>query len=226
MRSRLIHKIVEICVVPFAARVLNLWFSTCRIKIMGEEIYREFTLNDAKAVGATWHRGAIFLVWFFRNLHPMIMFSRSRDGELLARFAGLLGVVPVRGSSSRGGRKALEEMRHFLMLPGSKKAATVLDGPRGPAYVAKKGMLVLASQARVPLIPIMVSAFPALTFSRSWDKTMVPLPFSRVTVMFKEPWHIASHENPQKLEQLRIELERTLNRMRVLADLDTGYTGG
>ncbi len=72
----------------------------------------------------------------------------------------------------------------------------------------------------------MVSASPALTFRKSWDKTMVPLPFSRVTVIFHESWNINHHNKGKCLEQVRQDVEATLSPMRVLADLDTGYAGG
>jgi lysophospholipid acyltransferase (LPLAT)-like uncharacterized protein len=226
-RSEFANRILSHLVVPLAAHTLNLWFRTCRVTVIGQDLFRRFAFSDTRVIAATWHRGAIFLVWFFREIHPMIMFSRSRDGELLAGFARRLGVIPVRGSSGRGGREALEAMRRYIEQPGSRKAATVLDGPRGPAYVAKKGMLVLAGQTRAPLVPIMVSAHPALTFTRAWDRTMVPLPFSRVLVMFGEPWSVTVDPgDTQAMEALRRAFEETLNRMRDMADRDTGYTGG
>jgi len=177
-------------------------------------------------VGATWHRGAIFLVWFFRNIHPMIMFSRSKDGELFARFAEKIGVIPIRGSSSRGGDAALRSMIKFLSGPGVRKAATVLDGPTGPRCIAKKGMIALAMEAGVPLLPIMVSAYPAITLKKTWDKTMIPLPFSRVVVMYRRPWHIPKDLDSEQLEVLREDVEETLNKMMQELDRKTGYKGG
>jgi lysophospholipid acyltransferase (LPLAT)-like uncharacterized protein len=209
--------------VTAASAALRLWFGTCRVRIKGGRWYDRYIAGPDKVVGATWHRGAIFLVWFFRRQRPMIMFSRSRDGDLFAAFAARLGVVPVRGSSSRGGREALVQMAHFLKRPGPQKAATVLDGPRGPRYLAKKGMILLAMEAGVPLLPIMVSARPAFTLEKAWDKTMIPLPFSRVTVSFREPWQIPADLSEAKLEALRQEVERTLNHMMAELDRETGY---
>jgi len=113
-------------IIRLGALIFRLWFATCRIKIVGRDIHRRYILEPASIVGATWHRNAIFLVWFFRRQHPLIMFSRSRDGELLAGFAAKLGVIPVRGSSSRGGREALAQMRERLLAPPPAKAATVM----------------------------------------------------------------------------------------------------
>lgn len=205
-----------------AASFLNIWFSTCRVEILGEEHHDRYITGPDKVVGATWHRGAIFLVWFYGPVHPMIMFSRSKDGDLLAGFAQRLGVVPVRGSSKRGGAEALEIMRSFLMKPGPFKAATVLDGPRGPARVAKKGMIVLAGQSGVPLLPIAVSANPAIVFRSAWDRTVVPLPFSRVVVSYRRPWMIPDDIDEKGLEDLRGQVEITLNEMTDEVDAITG----
>ena len=153
----------------------------------------------------------------------MIMFSKSKDGDLIARFAEKLGVVPVRGSSSKGGSRALKTMLEYLNQPGSRKVATVMDGPRGPRCVAKKGMIVLAREAGVPLVPIMASGTPAITLKNTWDKTWIPLPFSKVTVIYEQPWFPANDSSDEALERLRAEVETTLNHMMVRVDADTGY---
>jgi hypothetical protein len=210
-------------IIRLGALIFRLWFATCRIKIVGRDIHRRYILEPASIVGATWHRNAIFLVWFFRRQHPLIMFSRSRDGELLAGFAAKLGVIPVRGSSSRGGREALAQMRERLLAPPPAKAATVMDGPQGPPFVAKKGMIVLAMQTGRPLVPIMMSAHPAITLRKAWDKTLIPLPFSRVTVAYEKPWRVPPDLNEEGMEHLRREVEKSLNRMMRAADADTGY---
>lgn len=210
-------------IISLAAKMLNLWFSTCRVKIVGQDLHDRYITGEGGLVGGTWHRCAIFLVWFYRNVHPMIMFSQSKDGDLLAGFAERLGVIPIRGSSSRGGQEALEAMKEFLNHPGVRKTATVLDGPRGPRCEAKKGMIVLAKEARVPFLPLIMSAHPAITLKKTWDKTLIPLPFSRITVIYRQPWIIDPDIDDEHLEKLRDEVERTLNEMMRKADADTGY---
>jgi lysophospholipid acyltransferase (LPLAT)-like uncharacterized protein len=209
--------------VRLATAFLHLWFTSCRIEIVGRPFHERYVRGKEKVVGATWHRGAIFLVWFFRKARPMIMFSRSKDGDLLAAFAEKIGVIPIRGSSSRGGRAALKAMVHYLREPGDRKAATVVDGPRGPRFQVKKGMIMAAMLAEVPLLPIMVSAHPALTLKRSWDRTLIPLPFSRVIVSFRKPWKLLSNGGSQGLEGIRREVEGVLNEMRVTTDAASGY---
>jgi lysophospholipid acyltransferase (LPLAT)-like uncharacterized protein len=210
--------------VRIAVPLLKLWFSTCRVRFVGKPYHDAYILGERSIVGATWHRYTIFLVWFFRLQHPMILFSRSRDGELIARFAERLGVVPVRGSSSRGGSAAFREMLQFLAGPGPRKVATVLDGPRGPRFVAKKGMILLACKTGLPLVPFVMSARPALTLKKTWDRTLIPLPFSRVVVLYGKPWTPVGQVSKNTLESLREEVESTLNRMREAADRIAGRT--
>jgi lysophospholipid acyltransferase (LPLAT)-like uncharacterized protein len=207
-----------------AALILNAWFSTCKIKIIGHQFHEHYIEQNRRMVGATWHRGAIFLTWFFRKVHPMIMYSRSKDGDLIAGVAQNLGVLPVRGSSSRGGQEALRKMVRHLNKSETSKAATVLDGPRGPKGIAKKGMLLLAMLAKSPLVPIMVSANPAITLKNTWDKTLIPLPFSKVVVMYGKPWRPPRQMPDMQVELLRKEVELCLNRMMFECDQFIGYT--
>jgi lysophospholipid acyltransferase (LPLAT)-like uncharacterized protein len=75
----------------------------------------------------------------------------------------------------------------------------------------------------VPFLPLIMSAYPAITLKKTWDKTLIPLPFSRVTVMYRPPWQIPEDMDAEGLEQLREEVESTLNDMMREADADTGY---
>ncbi len=210
--------------ITFGTKLLSLWFSTCRITIIGEEYHNNCILANQKMVGATWHRNAIFLVWFFRNINPMVMFSRSRDGDLIAGFAAKLGIIPARGSSKKGGGEALRQMADHLNSPGNNKAATVMDGPTGPPCVAKKGLITLAKMTKQPLLPIMMSASPAITLHKTWDKTLLPLPFSKVVVSYRKPINIPADTDKRRLESYRKEVENTLNEMMAEADKLCGYS--
>ena len=208
-----------------ATWLLRAWFATCRITIVGREVHERFILGDEKMVGGTWHRGALFLVWFYRRVRPMVMFSRSRDGDLIAGYAERLGVRVARGSSSRGGASALRAMIRHLHRPGPHKAATVLDGPRGPRFKAQPGMLQLARNAGVVFIPIAMSAAPAITLTRTWDRTLIPLPFSRVVVLYGQPLTIGAEIRGPRMEAMCRDVEAVLNRMRCDADRRVGYRG-
>jgi lysophospholipid acyltransferase (LPLAT)-like uncharacterized protein len=130
-------------------------------------------------VYALWHRCLLACAWRFRNHGVTILISRSFDGELIARTVERLGFIAIRGSSSRDGTSGLRNL-HRAYLAGHYCAITA-DGPRGPAMVAKPGVTQLARLAGTT-----VSAFylhPERAWQlRSWDRFLIPKPFSRVTI--------------------------------------------
>ncbi len=200
----------------------KLWFSTCRVKILQPEIHQQWALGPRPYIGATWHRGAIFYCYYYGPQHHQVMFSQSEDGEYLARFAQKCGMIPVRGSSTRGGERALVQMIRHLRQ-GRGHCATVLDGPQGPRFVAKKGLLVLAKNTGAPLLPGNWSASRAITLERTWDRTMVPAPFSRIAIAYGEPLFIPRDCSEDDLEGFRLELETRMNNAMREADDHCGY---
>ena len=96
------------------------------------------------------------------------------------------------------------------------------DGPRGPARAAKPGVIALAAASGVPLVPVGISASPSKRFG-SWDRAMLPLPFARVTCRYGEPIRVPKKATNEALEQLRSELEATLDRMNLQLDAELGF---
>ena len=211
---RLIRKVL----VP----LVRMWFDTCRVTIIDEEIYRDYIYGNKPVVVGTWHRASVFFLYYFGHLRPMIMISQSKDGEILAQFAAHLGVIPVRGSSGKGGRDAFERMKEHLKTGGSK-CATVLDGPQGPAYVAKKGMIVLSKLTGAPFVPAIWSATRTLTLRNSWDRMILPLPWSRVYIAGGDPIHIPANSTNEEVENYRKLVENRLNNMMAELDRRCGY---
>jgi hypothetical protein len=140
-------------------------------------------------VYAFWHRCLLAAAWRFRNRGMAILISRSFDGELIARTVERLGFVAVRGSSSREGAAGLLSL-HRAYLSG-KYCAVTADGPRGPAQVVKPGVVQLAK-----LVDTTVGAFyvhPHRAWQlRSWDRFLIPKPFSRVTIGWST--HVAADQ--------------------------------
>ena len=131
------------------------------------------------AVYALWHRCLLACAWRFRNHGVTILISRSFDGELVARTVERLGFVAIRGSSSRDGTAGLRNM-YRAYLEGCYCAITA-DGPRGPAMVAKPGVVQLGRMVQGTVGAFYVHPERAWRL-RSWDKFLIPKPFSRVTV--------------------------------------------
>lgn len=206
-----------------AARLVSTFFRTCRVEILRPDLLEKYFNQGRPGIGITWHRGAIFCLYFFGKKHPAIMISRSRDGEYLARYLSIMGGVPVRGSSGRGGLAALRGMAEYLQGGPGRYAATVADGPRGPRYVAKRGMIALAAQTGLPLVPLMWSAKRVWVLKNTWDRTMIPKPFAKVVFSAGKEFHYPPDIKGLELEAARQELENEMNRLKDELDAITGY---
>ena len=207
-----------------AAALLRLWFSTCRVEYLKPEIMRHYHDGRMPAVLVGWHRGSIFSICITASLvDAAVMISKSKDGEYLARAARFLGLTPIRGSSSRGGQRALDRMVEYLKTRQGLYAGTVADGPRGPRRVAKKGMVVLAQRTGIPLIPCVWSCKRAWTIKSAWDKTMLPKPFSRIKVDFGQAMHFPPDLDARQIELATRELTQTLNQLTDDLDKLVGY---
>lgn len=213
----------------FITQLARLWFGTVRVDIRNPGVYEKYFKNGetGNVVAGSWHRHAIFLFYFFRTLGRRgIMISRSLDGELTSRIARRLGYTPIRGSSSKGGSQALDEMITFMKDKSEKRlCGTAVDGPKGPARQLKKGMLVLARETGSWFVPMACSGNRVITFPRAWDRTIIPKPFSRMVIDFDEPVFIPDNIGEAEFEGLRSEMEYRLNRLTDHVDRICGYRG-
>jgi len=208
----------------------RLWFGSARVRILNRNVYDEYLVGDPRkgnVVVGTWHRNCIFLYYFFRKFKDMlIMGSRSRDGELAVRLGTRVGINFIRGSSSLGGSDALQGMIEYMNKEGKGKLCTFpVDGPRGPARKLKKGMLILAKETNSFFVPVTCSGNRLITFSKAWDKTIFPYPFSRMVIDFHQPFKISPDISEVELEKLRQEVEDILNELTDRVDRLCGYTG-
>ena len=157
---------------------------------------------------ALWHRCLLACAWRFRNHSVTILISRSFDGELVARTVERLGFVAIRGSSSRDGTAGLRNL-YRAYLDGHYCAITA-DGPRGPAMIAKPGVTQLARLAGTTVSAFYIHPESAWQL-RSWDRFLIPKPFSRVTVSWTCP---VAAEQPavQAALDLAVQIAQTLKR--------------
>jgi len=192
--------------------ILRLILVTCRVQYINEKYIDEFLLGDKKVVITTWHRCAIYLLLKYGFIHPMVLFSSSKDGDLLADFAKKLGVIPARGSSTRGGKEGSEQMVEFLNT-GGRVVATVADGPQGPAFRAKPGLVRIAQKSGVVLMPMTWSANKVWMFVNAWDKTIIPKPFSKIVIYASEPYLIPEEAKDEEFDNYVKNMQKTLNVM-------------
>ena len=157
-----------------------------------------------------WHQQFFSAVRPFKNyktFNPSIMLSQSKDGEIVAKLALRNGWNPVRGSSSKGGMGALKKM--ITCLKENKLAAHVVGGPRGPSGVVKAGVIRLAHAANAIIVPVSVSAEKAWYFN-SWDKFLLPKPFSKVILRFGEMIQFDRVKDREVFERQRTRLEEIM----------------
>ncbi len=160
---------------------ITVWKATLRIRIVGEEHREAVRAKGKKPLHAIWHQRMVGGILAHRGEGYVTMASRSEDGEIIATFLKYWGFVAARGSSSRGGDAASSEFLEALKnAPGG---ALTPDGPRGPARACKRGILVLAEQGNGLVLPS-ASSSSRPRFLNSWDRFLLPLPFSRCVVVF------------------------------------------
>ena len=162
-----------------------------------------------------WHRCVFPSAWVFRNRKLAVMTSRSLDGEYIARVIQRLGFVPIRGSSSRGGQRALLEMQSYV--DSGMGAAFTIDGPRGPRYVAKRGPVYLAKATGVAITPFYVAVAKKWTLN-SWDGFVIPIPFSRAIVQVAPQIYVPRDADQSLLEAKYTEMQSALERITKTAE--------
>jgi lysophospholipid acyltransferase (LPLAT)-like uncharacterized protein len=193
-------------------RIIRIYSRTLRFEVRNSEAWMEHHASGGSVLLCTWHQHFFAAIRHFKTyapLRPSLMISRSLDGTLIANVAALSGWTPVRGSSSLGGKEALEEMIDRLRL--TRFAAHVVDGPRGPAGVVKAGLIRLAQGANAVIFPFYVEA-PSAWYFNSWDRFFIPKPFSRVVLRFGEGIDVPSTRDPEEFEALRLSVEGVMRR--------------
>lgn len=173
--------------VRFGSVIIRALALTWRFRITNAAPWRELRLRRQPFIFAFWHGTMLPLVWMHRGEGVPVVISEHRDGEIIARIVENFGFKTIRGSSSRGAARALIGIVRELER-GSEVAVTP-DGPRGPARRFASGALVAAQRVGVPIVGVGVVASRAWRLN-SWDRFMIPKPFSRVHVAYTLPTSI------------------------------------
>jgi lysophospholipid acyltransferase (LPLAT)-like uncharacterized protein len=173
----------------------------------GGEHLREVARSGRQPIYAFWHGRVLSSTLCFRDRGIVVVTSQNFDGECITRVIRRFGYGAARGSTSRGGARALVRVRRD-MANGSP-SAFALDGPRGPARVAQPGAVWLASATGNPIIPFHIEASSYWT-TRSWDRQQIPKPGSHVAVAIGEPFYVPARADEATIEAKRVELEHAL----------------
>ena len=186
--------------------IIRAYSWTFRLTVENEWRWKRL-LKEKPVILCTWHQQFVAVIRHFKTyarFNPGLMISQSKDGDLISGVANKTGWHSPRGSSSKGGREALTEMIDHLRTYGF--GAHILDGPRGPFGVVKPGILKMAHSTGAFIVPFHVSAQRAWFF-KSWDRFMLPKPFSRVRLVFGRPLQFQPSSSDADFEQQRQYLE-------------------
>jgi len=211
--------VVSPLVPPVAAVAVRALGATLRLTEEGVESMQALWTTRRPLIYAVWHGRILMIPWLNQRLGrtrgvraARVLASRSRDGELVARWVRHFGLSVVRGSSSRGGAEALRALA--TAVRAGQDVAVVPDGPRGPRERLQAGLVVLAAVTGAPVVPLGFAARPARRLA-SWDRFLVPLPFARAAVVFGKA---ATVPRGADRETARADLERALREATATAD--------
>ncbi len=191
------------------------------IRLIGPTLRYSVSLEEGAiewvrpAVYVFWHRCVIPATYRYRDRDIAVMTSSSFDGEYIARIIESLGFRAVRGSSTRGGVRALLGMHNEIEQ--GRSVAFTIDGPVGPRYVAKPGPVLLARNTQVPLIAFYCALERAWVLN-SWDRFLIPKPFSRVAVRFSRTIKVPSDAAETTLDAYHQQMQAALDRAREAAE--------
>lgn len=166
--------------------ILTALFHLNRVVVVGEDLLAEARANGRPIFVGFWHGRLLYAAWCLRSYGTTTLVSHSWDGEIIARILRGWGLTTIRGSSRRGSETALRRMMRAMDQPQTLMAIT-MDGPLGPARIAKPGSLALATKKQAVLIPMSGSASRNWTFTKSWDQFQLPKPFGRIVIQFGPP---------------------------------------
>jgi lysophospholipid acyltransferase (LPLAT)-like uncharacterized protein len=171
------------------ACVARLWVASLRVRVHGRDMLES---GGGPRILAFFHGTQLMLHGLGRTRRTCVMVSRSRDGDIQAAALSMLGFEVVRGSSSRGGTRALAAVVRRLREPQTD-AVFAVDGPRGPYGVVKHGVLAAAAHSAACVIPAGAAARRRIILERAWDRFVLPLPFTRVDIVLGEAVPLGDH---------------------------------
>jgi len=201
--------------------VVRLIGPTLRLAVSFEDGGPE-NLDARPLILAFWHSCIFPAIYVWRDLRIHVMSSDSFDGEYTGRIIRKFGFVKVRGSSSKGAVRALLGMRKVIEQGWT--VAFTIDGPRGPRYIAKPGPVVLARATAAPMVAFHIALEDPWVLN-TWDKSMIPKPFSRALLRVSRKIVVPEHSGDSERDRYHAELQAALDRVREYAEANVCRAG-
>jgi lysophospholipid acyltransferase (LPLAT)-like uncharacterized protein len=195
-------------------RLISLLGATLHWRTDGLEQFDRILAGGRQPIMAFWHGRILPATYYFRQRGIVVITSENFDGEWIAGIIERFGYGTARGSTSRGGTKALLQLKRDMAA--GKAAGFTVDGPRGPARVAQPGAVWLAKITGNPILPFHLEASRHWTLN-SWDRTQIPRPYSTVGIAMGAPFHVDADADAAGIESARQRLEQELRALEAQA---------
>jgi lysophospholipid acyltransferase (LPLAT)-like uncharacterized protein len=188
------------------ALFIRFWISTLsfRVRCLGKDVFND---RDNHYLATFWHENILVPCYFFARKDVLVLISHHADGEMIAQVCKHMGLGTIRGSSTRGGIKAMREM---MRSSAGFHIAVMPDGPRGPRRRLEMGLVYLAAKTGIPIVLFGVGHDRPWRL-KTWDRFVVPRPFSQALVIASAPIFIPENASKAELEQHRQRIEQALN---------------
>jgi len=206
------RKVSYVLLKPMILIIVNFIWLTCRVKIIGQGNMDAVINKQKPVIPCYWHQQHLFCAWYMlkqikRGMNVGFLVSPSVDGEIPAQIVSARGAKVIRGSSTRTGAQALRDMYQIIAKEGVSPVTTA-DGPTGPIFKFKPGAAMLSQMTKAPMVPVACAAKSAWYLS-SWDRFMVPKPFTKIVVAVGEP--ISVDKTKKDLSPVQIQMEEAIN---------------
>jgi len=189
--------------------------STLRWEVQGREHLDAVLASGHRPILTFWHTCILSATWYFRNRGIVVMSSVSRDAEYTGRVIKRFGYGTARGSATRGGGRALAEMAHCLN--NGMEVGFTIDGPKGPAFVAKPGAVTLARHTGQAILPFHIAVSSCIEVP-SWDRLQIPLPFTRAATLIGAPIYVRRDASSEEVAAKQAALQSALDSLRLEAE--------
>ena len=175
---------------------------TSRKTYINREIREKFKKDKTPVIYSLWHNCTLYLTYLHRNQNLGVLVSQHKDGEYIAEIMKKCGYSTIRGSSTRGGVKALVGM--IVHIKNGFDVAFTPDGPKGPKYKIKEGILLVGLKTGCPIVPAVWNSKRKIVFN-SWDNFKSPWPFTKIVIAYGKPIYVKSK---QELNKKKKELQK------------------
>lgn len=210
VKRRITYAIIQ----PLIRTFLYLIWWSCRVKtITGDEYSQQLVKKGEPIIPCYWHQMHIFGTWYMRKLQKRglkigFLISPSVDGEVIVKLVKSWGATAIRGSSTHTGAKAMRDMYNTIVTD-KVSPVTTSDGPTGPVHQFKSGAVILSQLSQAPMLPIAYAASRYWQL-RSWDKFIIPKPFSTIAIAVGKPHYIEKKLSPDEVESERLKMQQAM----------------